>query len=59
MNIVKIKDVILGEGIPKICAPLVESGFDSLIREAGRFTTLPVDVLNHIQGRRGLSVIRF
>ena len=44
MNIVKIKDVILGEGIPKICAPLVESGFDSLIREAGRFTTLPVDV---------------
>ena len=44
MNIVKIKNVILGEGIPKICAPLVESGFDSLIREAGRFTTLPVDV---------------
>lgn len=44
MNNVKIKDVILGEGIPKICAPLVETGFDSLIREAGRFITLPVDV---------------
>ena len=32
MNIVKIKDVILGEGIPKICAPLVKSTARFLIR---------------------------
>lgn len=30
--------------MPKICAPLVENGYESLIREASLFPSLPIDV---------------
>lgn len=44
MNPIKVKHIMLGEGIPKICAPLVQTDYESLIKEAGMFPTLPVDI---------------
>lgn len=44
MNSVRIKNIVLGEGIPKICVPLVETGYHSLIEEASLLSPLPVDV---------------
>lgn len=44
MDSIKIKNVVLGEGTPKICAPLVQTGYQALIKEAGEFSGLPVDV---------------
>lgn len=44
MKHIQIKHLILGEGIPKICAPLIQTDYPSLIEEAGLFSSLPVDV---------------
>lgn len=44
MTSIQVKNIVLGEGIPKICAPLVETNYDSLIKEALGFPALPVDV---------------
>ena len=34
MNTLKVKNIVFGEGIPKICAPLVATGYEVLIKEA-------------------------
>ena len=39
-----IKQTILGRGMPKICAPLVEKDYESLIHQAASFTEQPVDI---------------
>lgn len=44
MKNVIIKQTVLGQGMPKLCAPLVGRDYDSLIRQAASFTELPVDV---------------
>ena len=38
MKNVIIKQTILGRGMPKICAPLVEKDYESLIHQAASFT---------------------
>ena len=44
MKNVIIKQTILGQGMPKICAPLVETDYESLIHRAASFTGQPVDI---------------
>ncbi|ANU50735.1 3-dehydroquinate dehydratase [Enterocloster clostridioformis] len=44
MKNVIIKQTVLGQGMPKICAPLVEKDYESLINQAESFTEQPVDV---------------
>jgi len=44
MKNVIIKQTILGRGMPKICAPLVEKDYESLIHQAASFTEQPVDI---------------
>ena len=44
MKNVIIKQTVLGQGMPKICAPLVEKDYESLIHQAESFTEQPVDV---------------
>lgn len=41
----KIKNLILGEGRPKICIPLVASSIDALQGECKRLSTCPFDLL--------------
>lgn len=45
MNIVKVRDITIGEGIPKICVPLVGGNIRSLIEEAKHLVTLDFDVV--------------
>ena len=44
MKCVRLKQLVLGEGMPKICAPLVGTGRDALLAEAEGFLQLPIDV---------------
>lgn len=44
MDRIKIRNMTLGQGIPKICASLVQTDYPSLIKEAGLFSSLPVDL---------------
>jgi 3-dehydroquinate dehydratase-1 len=45
MNSVKVRNVVIGEGKPKICVPIVGITKDEIIREAQKFEHLPVDVV--------------
>lgn len=45
MNTVKVKDVILGDGIPKICVPIVARTKKEIIEEALSFKNIHVDVV--------------
>lgn len=45
MNTVKVKDLIIGEGIPKICVPIVENTESKIIEEAERLKGLPADIV--------------
>lgn len=42
---VKVKDIIIGEGIPKICIPMVGKTMEELIKEANHIKTLSFDVI--------------
>lgn len=44
MKIVEVRNKKIGEGIPKICVPIVEKTRQSIVEEASTFQTLPVDV---------------
>jgi 3-dehydroquinate dehydratase-1 len=44
-KVVKVKDVIIGEGVPKICVPLVGCTVKELIEEAIFLKTLDLDVV--------------
>ena len=44
MNPVIIRNTIIGEGRPKICAPIVGHTMEEIKREAGAFASVPVDV---------------
>jgi 3-dehydroquinate dehydratase I len=45
MNTVKVKNVILGNGIPKICVPIVAKTKEEIIMEALSFANIPVDIV--------------
>lgn len=45
MHIVKVKNVILGNGIPKICVPIVAKTKEEIITEALSFANIHVDVV--------------
>ena len=44
MNPVVVRNVKIGEGIPKICVPIVGVTKEEIIQEAKSFETIPVDV---------------
>ncbi|MDO5410950.1 MAG: type I 3-dehydroquinate dehydratase [Lachnospiraceae bacterium] len=45
MRAVKIRNTVIGEGIPKICVPIVGVTKDDIINEAKTFADIPVDVV--------------
>lgn len=45
MNPVKIRNVVIGEGVPKICVPIVGVTKSEIIAEANTFDSIPVDVV--------------
>lgn len=44
MSTIRIKDVVLGEGIPKICVPIMGKTKEEIITEAAGFKELPIDI---------------
>ena len=45
MKTVKVKNIVIGEGMPKICVPIVGVTKTDIIEEAKTFTYIPVDVV--------------
>lgn len=45
MKTVKVRNTVIGEGIPKICVPIVGITKDDIIAEAKTFDSIPVDVV--------------
>lgn len=45
MNTVTVRQVIIGEGIPKICVPVVGRTEEEIYKEARRVTRYPADIL--------------
>lgn len=44
MKTVKVRDVVIGEGRPKICVPIVGETKDEILAEAKSFTDIPADI---------------
>lgn len=45
MNTVKIKNIVLGDGIPKVCVPIAAKTKEEIIEEALSFKNIHVDVV--------------
>ena len=45
MNIVEVRNIKIGEGIPKICVPIVGVTKEDIINEAKTFDSIPADVV--------------
>lgn len=45
MTIVKVKNITIGEGMPKICVPIVGETVEKIVEEAKYLTTLEADVV--------------
>ncbi|MDD2980238.1 MAG: type I 3-dehydroquinate dehydratase [Hespellia sp.] len=45
MNPVVVRNVKIGEGMPKICVPIVGTTKDAIVSEAKTFDSIPVDVV--------------
>ncbi len=45
MNTVKVRNVVIGEGMPKICVPIVGVTKEAILEEAKAITKLPADVV--------------
>ena len=45
MNTVKIRNMVLGEGVPKICVPIVGVTKEDILKEAEAITKLPADIV--------------
>lgn len=45
MNTVKVKNVVLGDGIPKICVPIVAKTKEEIIKEALSLANIHVDIV--------------
>ncbi|WP_240516516.1 type I 3-dehydroquinate dehydratase [Brachyspira sp. G79] len=44
-NIVKVKNIKLGQGTPKICIPVVEKNEKDIIKYIKEINKLPVDII--------------
>lgn len=44
-KVVKVKDVVIGEGLPKICVPMVGESLSDLLEEANYLKDLYVDIV--------------
>lgn len=44
MHTVRIRNVTIGKGRPKICVPIVSPTLEEIIREAGSFSSIPIDL---------------
>ena len=42
MNTVKVRNITIGEGRPKICVPIVGKTREEILKEAATFSSLPV-----------------
>ncbi len=45
MNPVIVRNIKIGEGVPKICVPIVGTTIDEIINEAKEIATLPADIV--------------
>ena len=45
MNPVKVRNTVIGEGMPKICVPIVGTTKEAILEEARAITKLPADVV--------------
>lgn len=45
MNTVQVRNVIIGEGVPKICVPFVGKNKEELMNEVASIANIPVDVV--------------
>ncbi len=45
MNSIKVKNLVIGEGVPKICIPIVSKTRDGILSELKNATTLAVDII--------------
>jgi 3-dehydroquinate dehydratase-1 len=45
MNTIKVKNIVLGDGVPKICVPIVAKTKTEIIEEALSFANIHVDVV--------------
>ena len=45
MNTVKVRNTVIGEGMPKICVPIVGITKEAILEEARAITKLPADVV--------------
>jgi 3-dehydroquinate dehydratase-1 len=45
MNTVNVKNVVLGNGIPKVCVPIIAKTKEEIIAEALSYADIPVDVV--------------
>ena len=45
MNTVQVRNIVIGEGRPKICVPIVGKKTTDILEEAKKITALPVDVV--------------
>ena len=44
-NIIKIKNIKLGEGTPKICVPVIEKNEKEIIKYIKYINKLPIDII--------------
>ena len=44
MNTVTVRNLTIGEGRPKICAPIIGKTREEILNEAATFITLPIDI---------------
>lgn len=45
MKTVKVRNIVIGEGVPKICVPIVGVTKEDIVNEAKSFGDIPVDVV--------------
>lgn len=54
MNFIKVRDVVIGEGRPKICVPVVGKTVSEIVEQAKSFEGVPYDMvewrLDHFEG---------
>ena len=48
MNTIKVRDIEIGAGAPKIIVPIVGVTKDDIIAEAKTFDTIPVDMVDGV-----------
>lgn len=44
-KICKVKDILIGEGIPKICVPVISDNHQSIITDLIRLKDLEIDLI--------------